>query len=211
MVTAVDFLPWLRPSNDRYHNLVFNQLRELMAAGGYRTKFACSEPAFDPGDDLSGHGLFTRDSYIYIRPGSYVFGLSMWLGTFDGLANAWEPVTGSVHNTDVGYSIGTCVAEVECIDTNTGEAWWRSSQDVSTLGFADYQDTMQVIDSAGDVFADQFGSSINSWYLPDRRLCLGEGAQQVRFTSNSPNAAQFSFQIMFHLAEPIDKGVNSGI
>lgn len=204
-MNASALFPWLRPYADRYHYLVLNQIEDLVRAGGYRQKFCGTVPTDSGGGGFEGStGVYTREYYMNVKAGSYVYAVSV-LGAID---RQWFPAGGA---GSPGAAVGDCTVEVELIDSNTKEAWWRSSADLGSLGFWAFNDTMSIEDGNGVALVDAAGMMFNMWMQADRRLILGDGPQLCRFTQNFPAAEQSCFQLVLHYLEPIDEGVTRGI
>lgn len=199
-VTAFDFFPWFRPFADRWCFLVSNQMSELMAAGGYRMKWVAT-----PNDLASdgGGGFDTKDFYLNVIPGSYVWALSMW----DNPQRAYPPA--ACPNVPVGLD----ATEIEIVDSSTREVWFESSQDSSNLGAWNFSDDLTVHDQpTGLDVTEQMGFYYNMWMLQHPRLILGNGVQRVRFTQNSSQSLGSDTPLLaMWVLEPISGGVVSGL
>lgn len=219
MADGFDYLPQIRPHPDNWQFMCLQELRELRAAGGFRERTHTTRLETGPGTgggggafNLQNSGEPSRDAddhYLRVKPGSFVWGVSVYMSL-------------SVGNKDWLAISGAPWLEVELIDGQTNESWWRGSLDAGMLATQPCDDIQWFIARNPAVQLRQFQPmpGLFFWILGGREV-LGDGLVMARLTGNTQPQSTGGFptwpqtapigtgqaaQLSLHCMEPLTEG-----
>ena len=209
MADGFDYLPYIRPLPDDWLFMALQEFRDLREAGGYRFRYHVTKLTTGPGIDAGNiQGLIDSDANAYYsdqvlqcKPGTLVYAVLIYqlLSTNKDWINQHQ----------------TPALELELIDAQTNETWWRSSQNAGDLAYQPQTDAIwfQNVVAAGNVSdRQQMGQSL--WFILGGREVMGDGEVMVRMTDNKTpfsvngNVAFLPspWQVSLMCAEPLISG-----
>jgi hypothetical protein len=216
MIDGFDYLPYIRPYPDDWMYMALQELREIRQIGGYRFRMHTTELLTGPVmpnavNSLANTAIFpgqSRDFYIDVRAGSICWGI----GVYSELLTANEDWVSGANYEQNG--------EIEIIDAQTNEPWWRSSQEAGALQNQPFSDRMGFVGTVaqGPTY-EPYQMDPGFYPIIGGRQLLGDGQVMVRITNNAfppdPVTADtgraFRAQVALYCFEPQPGlGVNRG-
>lgn len=214
MADGFDYLPNVRPHTDDWLWLVIQEMRELRAAGGYRHRVHATRLETGPGigsgfgaDTLANLGetqRFASDHHLRLKPGSIVWGVAAYRSLATNMDD-WL-------NQQVWPWL-----EVELIDGQTNESWWRTSLNAGAIPTEPYDDPLWYNPRNNFQQRDTYEMQAGLLYIPGGHEVLGDGLVMARFTMNAQPQltnlitapalpSKTAAQLALHVMEPMTEG-----